>query len=273
MIKICFPQGCYGSYLSRCLYNYTNLRETEIDQFEFDEYGSSHTHRDSAKTDGKIQIDHLNNKISFTHLDNTIVVLPCDHHRLDYFNNQFIKQSQSQIIEYLNSILGKENIEFKLQQGWNYNNKLDVLIPTWILREFISLWIADCFDDQYSVDQYQQVPHKISITTQNIFLDFSNTILRICHTVGLTVKVDSITILENHLKFLNAQKYHQSQIQCEQWCYDVIQDNSSLNPCKTMFDEAYIQYYLGTQGFKIQCDSLNALPTTSNELKKIIYKS
>jgi hypothetical protein len=273
MIKICFPPGCYGSYLSRCLYNYTNLRETEIDQFEFDNDGSSHSHRDSSKADSKIQIDHLNHNTTFTHSDLTVVIIPCDNHRLDYFNNQFIKQNQSQIVKYLNSILGKENIEYKLQQGWNYNNKLDELMPVWILREFIALWIADCFDDAYSVEQYQQVPHKISVTTQNIFLDLLDTIFKICQTVGLTVEVDDTTILKNHLKFTNAQKYYQSQIQCEQWCHDVIQGNSSLNPCKTIFDEAYIQYYLDTQGFKIQCDGLNTLPTISNELTKIIYKS
>jgi len=272
MIKICFPPGCYGSYLSRCLYNYTNLRETEIDEFAFGEYGSSHDHRDSPKTDNKIQIDHLNSKISFTHLDTTVVILPCDNHRLDYFNNQFIKQNQSQIVKYLDLVIGKENIEFKLQKGWDYNNKLDKLIPTWILREFIALWIADCFDDAYSVEQYQKVPHKISITTQDIFLNFSDTIFRICQAVGLTVDIDDEIILKNHLKFLQAQKYHQSQIRCEKWCDDILKENASLNPCNTIFDESYVQYFLREQGFEIQCHDLDEFPKTSTELSKIIYK-
>jgi len=272
MIKICFPQGCYGSYLSRCLYNYTNLRETELDQFDFDDAGSSHNHRDSLKIDHKIKIDHLNHKISFTHLDTTVAILPCDGHRLDYFNNQFSKQSHSQIIKYLDLVLGKELIESKLRQGWNYNGPVDELIPVWILREFISLWITDCFDDAYSVENYQQVPHTISITTRDIFLDFLNTIFKICNAVGLTVEFQDSIMLQNHLKFLNAQKYHGSQSRCEQWCHNVIQGSSALNPCKTILDEAYVQYYLNQQGFKIQCDGLNVLPAISTKLTEIIYK-
>lgn len=273
MIKICFPPGCYGSYLSRCLYNYTNLRETEIDQFEFDENGSSHAHRDSAHTNIKIQIGHLSFKTSFTHHDTTIVILPCSSHRLDYLNNQFTKHGQSQTITYLDSILKPQNIESKLRQGWNYNNTFDELVPAWILREFISLWITDYFNNVYSVERYQTVPHNVSITTQNIVLDLLNTIFKICKAIALTVEVDDEIILKNHLKFLNAQKYHESQIRCEQWCYDVLKGNSSLNPCRTIFDEAYVQYYLGTQGFEIQCNELNELPTISTDLKKIIYKS
>ena len=249
------------------------MRQTDIDQFEFDNYGSSHSHRDNPMIDDKIQIDHLNHKTSFTHLDTTVVILPCDSHRLDYFNNQFSKQQQSQLLQYLDLVIGKGQVECKLRQGWNYDNTVDKLTPVWILREFISLWITDCFNNAYVVEKYQQVPHNISITTQDIFLDLLNTIFKICNAVKLTVEVDDAIILKNHLKFLNAQQYHESQIRCEQWCHNVIQGTSALNPCKTIFDEAYVQYFLRKQGFEIQCNGLNVLPAISTTLTEIIYKA
>lgn len=42
MIEILYPPGCYGNYLIRSLYNYTNLRVKDYTNFLFDNLGSSH---------------------------------------------------------------------------------------------------------------------------------------------------------------------------------------------------------------------------------------
>lgn len=272
MIKICYPPGCYGSYLSRCIYNYSNLRTQELDLFQFDKFGSSHDHRDRTKDLGIIQIDHLNNKMSFDHADNTLVILPCNDHMLDYFNNVLMKANAGQPLNHLKTLFRQSDIEIKLSQGWKYVYGVNDQIPTWILREFISFWIKDCFDNGYSIKNYQEVPHKICITTQNIFLDFLNIISEIFEVFGLQVMVNESVIVDNHLKFLQAQKYHQSQFRCEQWCNDILTEKVSATPCNTIFDEVYVQYFLRKQGFEIQCDGLNVFPATSTAMIKIIYK-
>ena len=271
MIKICFPPGCYGSYLSRCIYNYSDLTEEPVDSFQFDQFGSSHDHRDNKQVSTKIQVFHLNETTKLSHTD-VVIILPCSKHHLDYFNNQFAKQSKYHILHYLSVTIGEAELKSKLHQGWSYHRKIDGQIPNWILREFISNWIIECFNHGYSIDRYQSIPHKISITTQDIVLNILNTVLGICKVLGLTVNIDHSIILDNHFKFVGLQKHHQSQLRCEQWCNDIIEEKDSLSPCITILDEAYVQYYLRTQGFEIQCFELNAFPTTSMELKKIMYK-
>jgi hypothetical protein len=73
-------------------------------------------------------------------------------------------------LSYLKNLFGQKDIDLKLSRGWNHATGA---IPNWILREFISSWIQDCFDTGYSTEKYQHVPHKMCITTQDIFLDFS----------------------------------------------------------------------------------------------------
>ena len=272
MIKICYPPGCYGSYLSRCIYNYSDLRKQELDSFQFDKFGSSHEHRDQTKVADIIQIDHLDNEISFDHADDTLIILPCDNHMLDYFNNVLMKANAGHTMNHLKTLFKQKDIEIKLSQGWKHAYGIDDQIPNWILREFISFWIRDCFDNGYSIKNYQKVPHKICITTQNIFLDFLDALSDIFKVFGLKATVDESVIADNHLKFLQVQKYHQSQFRCNQWCDDILKEKFSSTPCNTIFDEAYVQYFLRKQGFEIQCDGLDMFPTTSTSMIKIIYK-
>lgn len=267
MIKICYPPGCYGSYLSRCVYNYSDLSTQESDPFEFDAVGSSHEHRDQTKNSDLIRIDHLDNLTSFEHSDRTLTILPCDDHKLDYFNNMLTKTNGGQILSYLKNLFGQKDIELKLSQGWNHTTGA---IPNWILREFISFWIQDCFDTGYSMEKYQHVPHKMCITTQDIFLDFSKTLAGILQVFDLQARVAESVILDNHRKFLQAQKHHQSQLRCNQWCEDILMEKVSPNPCNTILDEAYVQYLLRKQGVEIQCNGLDVFPTTSTAMIKII---
>lgn len=269
MIKICYPPGCYGSYLSRCVYNYSDLRTQALDPFEFDNVGSSHQHRDQTKNSDIIQIDHLGNRTTFDDSECTLIILPCHNHRLDYFNNMLIKANDGQVVNYLKNIFGQSDIEIKLKQGWDHAQDP---IPTWILREFISFWINDCFNNGYSVEKYQAVPHKVCITTQDIFLDFQNTMGKIFKVFGLQPTVSESVMWQNHQRFLQAQKYHRSQLRCHQWCDDILNKTDSPTPCDTIFDEAYVQHVLREQGFEMQCHGLDEFPKTSIDLAEIIYK-
>lgn len=274
MIKVCYPPGCYGHYLTRSIYSYTNLRIEKYKNFEFDKSGSSHAHRKNKKSRLKIRYGHLDlpDKITFDNNDDTVTILPCVDHRIDYYNNQFDKHAKKALIKYITLQLPNKEIAQKLNQGWGYKGKFGNDTPIWILREFISLWIVDCMNDGYSVDNYKNVHSKIQITTQDIFLNFQTVLHKICKELNLSINIDNELITENHTKFLSLQKYHNSQLRCQQWVDDIIVEKHSSNPCQTIFDESYVQHLLRASGFELQCDGLNILPTNSADMKKLIYK-
>jgi len=273
MIKICYPPGCYGNYLTSSIYNYTNLRADKYKNFSFDHSGSSHHHRKNIKSGCKIQYGHLDSSGMVFNKDDTIVtILPCIDHRLDYYNNQFDKHAKKQLVDYILTQYSSNEIIDKLQRGWNYKKKLNKDTPIWILREFFSFWINDCFSNGYSVDKYINIDSKVLITTQDIFLNFVVTLNQICQVLDLKINIEESEIQATHKQFINAQKYHNSQLKCQQWVDDIIDNNDSSSPCQTIFDESYVQFLLRESGFELQCDGLNTLPTSSMDMKKIIYK-
>jgi hypothetical protein len=271
MINVLFSIGCYGTYLSRCIYNYTNLRSEEFCPLTFDSAGSSHEHRQNTIAKQLVWTGHLKT-FNPTISDQTIIVLPNLSHWLDYYNNQFHKNQNQQLVEYILSHLSTTDINCKLKDGWGYNKPFDITVPRWILREFFSLWIADCLTTVYSKEQYNNITNQITIDTQDIILNFNETLDAICQKCNLTLTVDLEIITQTHDRFIASQHYLNSQLNCQAWVTDTILDKNSLSPARTIFDEAYIQHIFRTHGYEIECDGLNDFPTLSTDLKKIIYK-
>ena len=94
-----------------------------------------------------------------------------------------------------------------------------------------------------------------------------------CQQMGLIINVDQSDILNDHENFLQAQLYHNIQLKCDAWVDDCLNHRTSPSPCKTLFDEAYVQYYLKSKGYELQCNELNNFPCDSSELKKLIYEN
>lgn len=274
MIKILFPEGCYGTYLARCVYTYTNLNTTPLDNvLNFDSAGSSHTFRDNLDASTKIWRGHLlSPDWCVNDGDKIITVLPHPQHYLDYFNNQFDKSYEKEIVRYMLMMLTEQSIKEKLKNHWKYNGPFNSEVPRWILREFFSYWIMDCFNNGgYSYKNYQAIPNKLIIDTQDIILNFETTFDKICQVLDLTKIVDDKILKQNHENFLLAQQYRDSQLKCEEWVNLVVEGNEALSPCQTIFDEAYIQYLLRTLGYEIKCDGLNNFPLSTLEMAPLIY--
>ena len=89
--------------------------------------------------------------------------------------------------------------------------------------------------------------------------------------LGLTVMADSVTMKHNQSNWIAQQRYHNSQHKCDKWVQDILEDKDSVSPCQTVLDEAYIQHCLREQGYEIRCDGLNVFPTTSRDLRELIY--
>jgi hypothetical protein len=269
MITICFPPGCYGNYLARSIYTYTNLRVGKYNNFKFSTNGGSHVNSENIKT--KIQCVHLEKLLTTDKNNYVITILPCVDHRLDYYNNQ-IKKNNNTLIEYIAPQISPEEMNQTLLNGWGYSDGFTDSTPIWILREYFSLWIVNCFENAYSINQYKNINSMIVINTQDIFVNFTHTLNIICQAVNLKIDIAELEIEKNHMRFLSLQKYHNSQIKCQQWVTDIIDGVDSSSPCQTIFDEAYVQFLLRGLGFELRCDGLNKFPSTSLAIKELVYE-
>jgi hypothetical protein len=268
MIFVLFPQGCYGSYVARCLYYYTDLNPEPVIEFVFDQHGSSHSIRQDAMLQTKINVVHRLPK----KLPQVVTVLPLANHCLDYFNNQFAKDANFNLKKYMDFVITQSDILVKLK-NWGVDYDTIESAPRWVLREFFSFWLADSFASICNNKLY--LSHtEISLNTNDIFQDFYNTILRVSHALGLTVTADKIKIDSNHAAFLKSQEFHNSQLNCINWVNTIVsaENLECQSPCQTIFDEAYVQHLLRAAGYELKCHGLDVFPATSAEMQSLIYK-
>jgi len=274
MIKIVYPPGCYGNYLARCIYTYTNLRQEKFTPLDFDKNGSSHVYRDkNLGAHQFIKIGHLN-QMQLNPEDIIISLLPDNDHNLDYYNNQFFKQENGQIIKYIKNQLDKKQISEKVNNYWGYQDGFNNLTPRWILREWCSFWLTDAWNDSYSVKNYSSISNSIPINSTQLVENFDTVFYKLIRDLKLTLTVDLDIINQTHSKFFIKQRFYNSQLKCQQWVNKVFDTTESAEiTFDTIFDESYIQYLLRSRGFEIECNELNQFPSQTNELKKIIYRS
>lgn len=271
MIKVLFPPGCYGHYITRSIYHYTNLRVGPFEEFKFDSSGSSHQFWDDLNAPTMIDQGHL--ELEYNDTDQLVVVLPCQDHTLDYCNNNFFKWKKNQIIEYISHLMLPQEAIIKLNQQWSYTGKFDDTIPKWIIREWTSFWINDMLNDWADPTKYKEVNSVVQFSTQDIFENWSNTLTKVVTKLGLTFSVDQDIIQKQHKKFLALQKLHNSQHRCHQYVNELLVGNDIKMTIHSIFDEAYIQHLLRQHGLEIQCNELNIFPTTTQQLKNLTYET
>lgn len=282
MIHVLFSPGCYGTFVSKCLYYLTDLGGPDLDQFNFDSQGSSHDFRKVLFNNQYIVCMHpemdqaMHSLQSVDLLDenlqqNIVCVLPCRDHGLDYFDNQFAKQEQAKILEFIKSLYTEQEIEHKLLNFWHYNKNLDVDVPRWIIREWCSLWIQNVLLASYSLEPFAKFDKALRVSTQDVCENLYDTLHDVSKKLQLTLLVsrDNIDIL--HDKFLKHQKFHNMQKKCVDWVKQVLNNQPAQSPCLTILDEAYVQALLRDNNYEIQCHGLEHFPTWSQDLYRIIY--
>lgn len=271
MIKVYFPPGCYGTYIARCIYNFTNLRPIPFEDFIFDSNGSSHDFWNKQKElSSIINYGHIGAPYLNVDAENVVAVLPCRDHKLDYFDNQYFKAENERLFDYvLNQIL-EEEVFYKLKTHWNYTGKL-VDVPRWIMREWCSFWLNDVLKQSYESGEYNNIDSSVQILTPDIFDNWIESFAQMIQALQLTITVEVDVIKKQHNQFLKLQKFNNIQLKCEQYVKDVINDVNNNMTLHSIFDEAYVQYLLRQQNFEIHCDGLNIFPSTTQQLKTLIY--
>jgi len=272
MIKVFFPEGCYGTYVSRCIYHYTNLRIGPFEDFIFGHAGNSHQHRQDYQSKLAIDQGHTNT-LSYVDTDQLVVIVPNEHNRLDYYNNQFLKHHNGELIEWVLSHVLEDEIDHKFFSQWNYSGKFDKTTPRWIVREWCSFWLNDHLKNRYDKTKYCELKSVVQLSTQDIFENWTETLTHTVSTLGLTFTVDTDTIQKQHTKFLMLQHTHNSQQKCHQYVNDTLVGNNTPMIINTIFDEAYIQYLLRQHNFEIQCNGLDIFPDTTQQLKNLTYEA
>jgi len=273
MIHVIFPPGCYGTYLTRCLYNYTDLRSETFTPLTFDQYGSSHQHRYNKIARTRITSGHFEKVTKINAIDTIISLLPNSDHSLDYYNNQFFKQQHAALISYIFTNFSQDEVTDKLSKNWRYSGPLDNTVPTWILREWCSFWITDSWNEGYNRKNYLTISNCISVEVTDLLDNFDQTFIDIVTRLKLTINVDFAIIQHTHNIFRSNQQFHNSQLNCNQWIESTLTTDIDLPILtQTIFDEAYIQHLLRQQGYEMKCDGLNKFPVTTADLKTVIYK-
>jgi hypothetical protein len=242
----------------------------------FDITGSSHDFRkikQNATDKISNQHKHCWAEMSFDQ-HQTVVAYADMAHRLDYYDNQFVKQDASNLVRHLLMNLSRHEIRKKLLEQWAYQGPIKDA-PRWIMREFLSLWLTDSWQDGYNIDTYIKIPHAVEFCCEDLFkVDWPAMIDVMCNTLNLDLLETVENIQHNHDKFRHCQTFHGIQHRCEYFVQAVIYGTETVrNPCITIFDEAFIQHRLRDLGWKIQCDGLNIFPSDSIELNRIIYKT
>ena len=269
MINIIFPPGCYGTYLARCIYNYSNLRQEDFVPLTFDQHGSSHAHRTNNIARQYIKCGHLTDYV-FDPTEDLVSIVPDYNHFLDYYNNHYYKQQHGQLISYLQSQMSGQEIKNKLQEQWNFFDTITDQITPWIVREWISFWINDCWKDGYNVDSYTAICSNRVVAT-DLLDNFTENLSNIIDKLKLTITVDQSIIHNTHLEFLAQQRFHGRQPQCTNWVNSVLNSHKMFLNDLTIFDEAYIQHLLRCNNYEVLCNNLNEFPKSSLEMRKLIY--
>lgn len=273
MIHVIYPQGCYGLYLIQCIYIYSNLGNTKDNpQLKISEKtGSSHEASRSSKIKKYFDFFHLTDTVPYkSKYTNSIVILPDSNHLLDYMDNQFLKQINGDIIDFIKNHEEVDKIDYKLKKFWNYKGAIDYNIPRWILREFISYWMVDSWNFSYDRNLYENFPSDFKLEVNKLFEPKNSAVIEVIQNLGLTLICSPEAIEEQTEYWIKCQKFHNIQKKCDTWIQHILSKTYQKNPCLTIIDEAYIQMKFRKLGYEIKCQELNVFPVCSLTMSELV---
>ena len=259
---VLFKPGSYGHYLAGVVA--TTLFNNNQYRFNPDS-GHGHDIRRTLKKDNNVVVTHWEEDL--VDFDKVIVIDYDTDHQLDYVINQHIKQDKYKLEETYSKVFGTSKLLIDVQTGYGMQLETFDEIPTWILRELTSFWIQDYLDSEAL--KYTRDGLRVPAT------DIVTNIAGVIQSVAkyLTVPYAEPNLLE-HKKFVKAQDAFNIQLRVKDWVDAAINSDKNIpNPCITLLAEAYAQHYLRTNGYELQCDSLNKMPIDSHGLRQIIYKN
>lgn len=293
-IPILFPGGAYGTYLEWCL---SSLCSPYQISSPFRDNGNSHNYIGVHLPDMQGWRQHLKEKdsVNFVRLhpknaqdqsiknhlieilqsvDKVIFLYPDADSVLLNINNCFYKTWNDWW-----SHIWKNHAKFRvdpieLYKNWPIPQGTKIQnIDKWIRREFLSIYLFPAWQSQvewYFPDHWQS-PRCRYVFIKNLLHDFENTITDVVNFLQLDIQQPISELLPYHEENMKLQKYLDQDRIC-----NLIVDSISSNNCITwnnlpVISEAWIQWRLRELGYEIRCHELDIFPTTSVQLKELLY--
>ena len=259
-MKICtlFTPGSYGTFISWCVYSFSELNTTpDINNPLV--FNSAHRYREysgiNIVTPSHIPLDGYTNYI----------LLECDvQNIIGYIDNQFQKQSLGNVETYLKSIL--PDYRDKLSSYWTTNE-------AWELRELLSFFLGDLIKnikEQIDTAHNQVSINKCYLVKPEKFLSSTTELENILNFFGLKQHEKFNLATEYFNKYLSCQLHYNKSHQLGDFINSTINKIPYQLTDATIFDEAYVQHSLRLQGYELKCYGLNRFPSDSIALASLL---
>jgi hypothetical protein len=290
-VAIAFNGGAYGTYLEWCL---TTLTSKGPIIAPFTGCGNSHNFFGNhlVNFSGWQKYHHSDHRVDFFRfhpktqkeesisnnldevcksVDSMIYLYPDRNSILLCINNWFSKIYNDWWIFYFSKYIDPK----KIYNNWPVDQNIKIEdVPRWIKREFLSFYLMPSWFDQvewYHPNRWSHTNAQV-ITVNELLFDFTSTLQKIQRHCQLEFVRPITDLIPYHEQNLNLQLH----IGQDQLCNTII--NSIINNVEFDWDalpiasEAWLQWELRNQNWEIQCQGLDIMPTSSIQLKKLLYR-
>jgi uncharacterized protein YozE (UPF0346 family) len=261
-----FTPGAYGTFISWCVYSFSELNVSSDAILPVIEYaGSAHGFRNTPGID-LVRPTHDIVEESLTNPKLNYILIECDKEKIiNYIDNQFQKQNLSDTLTYLNTFYPE--FSKKLKTVWGNTE-------TWALRELLSFFLNEMIaNTKHQIENFHaqvQQNNCYRINPENFLLDVENELEKLLLFFNLK-KNSNFNLLNYHVsEFLELQQNFNKNFQIDKFVDDTINNKECYIPNLTIFDEAWIQYKLRMKGIEIKCYNLNKFPNNSIDLNKLL---
>jgi hypothetical protein len=290
-VAIAFNGGSYGTYLEYCLTSLTlgvelpmpfkmhgnshNFRGNHLDNMAgWNQYVSSDVEHQFVRFHPKtLEHDDLSKNLTQVadSVAQVVYLYPDQTTLLLGLNNFIYKVYRPSIVAY--PLENEIDLE-KIYKNWPVDQDTPISdVPAWIMREFLSFYLLPAWFDQIEWDHAAHFSHPklITIRVPELLFDFEKTLLKIKEFCNLDYKMPISRLTEVHQKMLSLQQF----LNHDQLCHQIIEsvvNNTEFSWSKlSLSSEAWIQWQLRNLGFEIKCHGLDKFPTTSVQLKELLY--
>jgi len=289
-VPILFNGGAYGTYVEWCL---TSLSTSDQLSSPFRANGASHNfdgnhllnmqgwrqylsgsdHSKFVRLHPKTDKNHsLKNHLDeiLQSVDQVIFLYPDTDSVLLNLNNWIDKVWYNRWIDFI----GSEVDYKKIYKNWPIAPDTAIKdIDVWIYREFLSMYLVPSWQSQvewYFPDKWQS-PRCRYIFVKDLLHDFENTITAIADFLKLDVQRPISALLQYHEQNIKLQKHIDQDKICNYIIDSILNGDFITWNALPIVSEAWIQWRLRELGYEIRCHGLDTFPTTSVQLKELLY--
>jgi len=296
-VPILFNGGAYGTYLEYLLDTFTIQGTQSFQGMPFNNNGNAHQYRGKHLTNIKgwrnyvsngefckfvrfhpktVKNESLKNNILevISSVNRAILIYPTADTTILNLNNYFFKIWDSWLQYQFDNEISLD----KIYNNWSVapGTAIDD-IPSWIIREFLSLYLVPAWHDQVEWNLLDSFNHAqlLIVPLSSLLFNINPTLDRICNFCQIDLSADSDTINNIHQKML----FYQKNLHKDSLCCKIVQstidgkdfDYSDKN--LTLIDESWIQWRLRELGYELKCDGLNQFPLSTIKLANKLYRA